>query len=199
MNCARQLWFSIAPAVRFHDVTHPVSTGPKMLWQSGVHNVSFSVRVTIVITTSWQNVCAVGVCICPLLCFSLRVVSPCLLSLCKCLVVFCPRSKKGVPSCCSLPNRQTDLCSNLCSTPVCSNHRSVRPRERWVISAYATWPKLGSTPGIQATLLYAGLTLAGAMRLQNFWNHVVLQEGSFGKTMTSWRVIVAQYASAIQL
>ena len=47
-----------------------------MLWQSGVHNESFSVRVTIVITTSWQNVCAVSVCICPLLCASLRVVSP---------------------------------------------------------------------------------------------------------------------------
>ena len=34
--------------------------------QRGVHNESFSVRVTIVITTSWQNVCAVSVCICPL-------------------------------------------------------------------------------------------------------------------------------------
>ena len=83
------------------------------------NNKSFSVRVTIVITTSWQNVCAVSVCICPLLCASLRVVSP--LVCCLCASVwwgFCPRSKKGVPSCCSLPSRQTDLCSNLCSTPV---------------------------------------------------------------------------------
>ena len=61
----------------------------------------------------------------------------------------------------------------------CSNNRSVRPRERWVISAYATWPGLESTPGIQATLLYAGLTLAGATQLQDFCNHVVLQEDSF--------------------
>ena len=29
MNCARQLCFSVAPAVRFHDVAHPVSAGHK--------------------------------------------------------------------------------------------------------------------------------------------------------------------------
>ena len=45
--------------------------------QSGVHNKSFSVRVTIVVTTSWQKVCAVSVCICPpFLCASLRIGSP---------------------------------------------------------------------------------------------------------------------------
>ena len=59
-----------------------------------------------------------------------------------------------------------------------SSNKSVRPRERWVISAYATWPRPESTPGIQATLLYAGLTLVGAMQLQDFCNHVVLQKDS---------------------
>ena len=151
-----------------------------MLWQSGVHNESFSVRVTIVITTSWQNVCAVSVCICPL---SLRFPSRCFpLVCCLCASVwwcFCPRSKKGVPSCCSLPSRQTrSVLELVLNASYCSSNRSVRPRERWVISAYATWPRPESTPGIQATLLYAGLTLAGAMQLQDFCNHVVLQEDS---------------------
>ena len=104
---------------------------------------------------------------------------PCLLSLCKCLVMFCPRSKKGVPSCCSLPSRQTRFVLELVlNASYCNSNKSVRPRERWVVSAYATWPRPESTPGIQATLLYAGLTLAGAMQLQDFCNHVVLQEDS---------------------
>ena len=42
------------------------------------------------------------------------------------------------------------------------------PVERWILSACATWPKPKGTPDIQATLLYAGLTLAGAMQLRDF-------------------------------
>ena len=40
--------------------------------------------------------------------------------------------------------------------------------ERWILGACATWPKPEGTPDIQATLLYAGLTLAGAMQLRDF-------------------------------
>ena len=172
-----------------------------MLWKSGVHNESFSVRVTIVITTSWQNVCAVSVCIGPppLLCASLRVVSPCLLSLCKCLVVFCAWSKRCPKLLLTPESSNRSVLELVLHANYCNSNRSVRPRERWVTSAYATWPRLESTPGVQATLLYAGLTLVGATQLRDFCNHVVLQEGSFSETMASWRVIVAQYASAIQL
>ena len=42
------------------------------------------------------------------------------------------------------------------------------PVERWILGACATWPKPEGTPNIQATLLYAGLTLAGAMQLRDF-------------------------------
>ena len=42
------------------------------------------------------------------------------------------------------------------------------PVERWILGACATWPKPEGTPDIQATLLYAGLTLAGAMQLRDF-------------------------------
>ena len=41
----------------------------------------------------------------------------------------------------------------------CNSNRSVRPRERWVTSAYATWPRLESIPGVQATLLMLVLHL----------------------------------------
>ena len=92
--------------------------------------------------------------------------------------MFCPWSKKGVPTLFT-PNRQTGFVLELVlNASYCNSNRSVRPRERWVVSAYATWPRPESTPGIQATLLYAGLTFAGAMQLQDFCNHVVLQEDS---------------------
>ena len=128
--------------------------------QSGVHNESFSVRVTIVITTSWQNVCAVSVCICPL---SLRFPSRCfplvLLSLCKCLVMFCPRSRKGVPKLFT-PNRQTRFVLEfVLNAGYCNSNSSVRPRERWVVGAYATWPRPERAPGLQATLLMLVLHL----------------------------------------
>ena len=42
------------------------------------------------------------------------------------------------------------------------------PVERWILGACATWPKPEGTPDIQATLLYAGLTLAGVMQLRDF-------------------------------
>ena len=42
------------------------------------------------------------------------------------------------------------------------------PVERWILGACATRPKPEGTPDIQATLLYAGLTLAGAMQLRDF-------------------------------
>ena len=95
-------------------------------------------RVTIVITTSWQNVCAVSVCICPL---SLRFPSRCfplvLLSLCKCLVMFCPRSRKGVPKLFT-PNCQTRFVLEfVLNAGSCYSNSSVRPRGRWVVSAYA--------------------------------------------------------------
>ena len=42
------------------------------------------------------------------------------------------------------------------------------PVERWILGACATWPRPEGTPDIQATLLYTGLTLAGAMQLRDF-------------------------------
>ena len=42
------------------------------------------------------------------------------------------------------------------------------PVEQWILSACATWPKPQGTPDIQATLLYAGLTLTGVMQLRDF-------------------------------
>ena len=41
----------------------------------------------------------------------------------------------------------------------CNSNRSVRPRERWVVGAYATWPKPERAPGLQATLLMLVLHL----------------------------------------
>ena len=82
--------------------------------------------------------------------------------------MFCPRSKKGVPKL-SLPSRQTRFVLELVlNASYCNSNGSVRPRERWVVSAYATWPRPESTPGIQATLLYAGLTLVGANAAAGF-------------------------------
>ena len=70
---------------------------------------------------------------------------------------------------CPLSNYCSNLCSNLCSAPVVAMAEDPPdPVERWILSACATWPKPKSTPDIQATLLYAGLTLAGAMQLRDF-------------------------------
>ena len=41
----------------------------------------------------------------------------------------------------------------------CNSNRSVRPRERWVVGAYATWPRPERAPGLQATLLMLVLHL----------------------------------------
>ena len=83
-----------------------------MLWQSCVHFESFFVRVTIVITTSRQNVCAVNVCFCPpFLCVSLsRCFSPLFgvsVQVSGGVFVLGPK-KKGVPSYGSLTSHQTE-------------------------------------------------------------------------------------------
>ena len=84
---------------------------------------------------------------------------PCLLSMCKCLVMFCPRSRKGVPKLFT-PNRQTRFVLELVlNASYCNSNSSVRPCERWVVSAYATWPRPEGTPGLQATLLMLVLHL----------------------------------------
>ena len=135
----------------------------------------------------------------PFFALPFALVPPCLLSLCKCLVVFCAWSKRCPKLLLTPESSNRSVLKLVLLANYCNNNRSVRPRGRWVTSAYATWPRLESTPGVQATLLYAGLTLLGATQLRDFCNYVVLQEGSFSETMASWRVIVAQYASAIQL
>ena len=104
---------------------------------------------------------AVSVCVCPplSLCFPSRCFPHILLSLCKCLVMFCPRSRKGVPKLFT-PNRQTRFVLNfVLNAGYCNSNSSVRPRGRWVVSAYATWPRPEGTPGLQATLLMLVLHL----------------------------------------
>ena len=77
-------------------------------------------RVTIVITTSWQK-CVRRECLhrpTPpffALPFALFPLVCCLCASVWWCFVLGPR---GVPSCCSLPSRQTYLCSNLCSSPI---------------------------------------------------------------------------------
>ena len=77
--------------------------------------------------------------------------------------------QKNISDYCSLPSRQKNLCSNLCSgASYCDGGGSARPCGAMDLNACATWPKPQGTPDIQATLLYAGLTLAGAMQLRDF-------------------------------
>ena len=72
-------------------------------------------------------------------------------------VLFTPESSKQ------------DLCSNLCLTPVSSMAEDPPdPVERWIPGACATWPRPKDAPDVQATLLYAGLTLTGVMQLRDF-------------------------------
>ena len=60
-----------------------------------------------------------------------------------------------------------NLCSSLCSAPVIAEDPP-DPVVRWILGACATWPKPKGTPDIQASLLSANLTPAGAMQLQDF-------------------------------
>ena len=87
----------------------------------------------------------------------------------------CPLSKKDIyiyiyiSDHCSLQIRQSSLYSDLCLVPVVAMAvNPPDPVEQWIFSACATWPKPQDTPDIQATLLYAGLTLAGVMQLRDF-------------------------------
>ena len=73
--------------------------------------------------------------------------------------MFCPRSRKGVPKLFT-PNRQTRFVLEfVLNAGYCNSNSSVRPRGRWVVSAYATWPRPEGTPGLQATLLMLVLHL----------------------------------------
>ena len=95
----------------------------------------------------------------PLLCASLRVVSPWLLSLCKCLVVFCAWFKRCPKLLLTPESSNRSVLELVLHANSCNSNRSVRPRERWVTSAYATWSRLQSIPGVQATLLMLVLHL----------------------------------------
>ena len=73
--------------------------------------------------------------------------------------MFCPRSRKGVPKLFT-PNRQTRFVLEfVLHAGYCNSNNSVRPSERWVVSAYATWPRPENTPGLQVTLLMLVLHL----------------------------------------
>ena len=73
--------------------------------------------------------------------------------------MFCPRSRKGVPKLFT-PNRQTRFVLQfVLDAGYCNSNSSVRPRERWVVGAYATWPKPERASGLQATLLMLVLHL----------------------------------------
>ena len=81
--------------------------------------------------------------------------------------VLCPRTSVSFPA--HSKSRQTHLYSNLCSVPVIAMVvNPPDPVEQWILSACATWPKPPGTPDIQATLLYAGLTLTGVIQLRDF-------------------------------
>ena len=82
-----------------------------------------------------------------------------LLSRCKCLVMFCPRSRKGVLKLFTPNSSDRFVLEFVLNAGCCNSTRSVRPRERWVVGAYATWPKPERAPGLQATLLMLVLHL----------------------------------------
>ena len=91
------------------------------------------------------------------------------LRLCGCLVGWFVLCLRNISDHCSLQICQSSLCSNLCSVPVVAMAvNPPDPVEQWIFSACATWPKPQDTPDIQATLLYAGLTLAGVIQLRDF-------------------------------
>ena len=73
--------------------------------------------------------------------------------------MFCPRSRKGVPKLFT-PNRRTRFVLEfVLNAGYCNNNGSDRPRARWVVNAYATWPRPERAPGLQATLLMLVLHL----------------------------------------
>ena len=90
---------------------------------------------------------------------------------CECccwLVVLCPKGRYYQTTV-HFRIVKRDLCSNLCLTPVrAMADDPPDPVERWILSACATWPRPEDAPDIQATLLYAGLTLTGVMQLRDF-------------------------------
>ena len=136
INCVRQLWFSVAPAVRFRDVAHPVSAGHKC---SGKPTMRVSLCASQLSSPHPGRMLRRECLHLPhFLCASLRVVSP--LFVVSAQVsgdVFVLGPKKGVPKL-SLPSRQTRFVLELVlHASYCNSNGSVRPRERWVVSAYA--------------------------------------------------------------
>ena len=118
INCVRQLWFSVAPAVRFRDVAHPVSAGHKCSGKA--------------VSTMRVSLCASPLSsphpgrmlrreclhLPPFFALPFALFPPCLLYLRKCLVMFLSSVQGKVSQSCHSRVVKQDLCSNLCSTPV---------------------------------------------------------------------------------
>ena len=135
MDCARQLFFSVAPEVRFHDVAQPVSAGHKCSGKAVSTMRVFSVRVTIVINHILAE-CVRRECFAsaPFFALPFALFSPLfVVSVQVSGGVFCPRSKKGVPKLLLTPESSNrSVLELVLHASYCSNNRSVRPRERWV-------------------------------------------------------------------